>query len=368
MARKFSDLFGNAAMSGKKKSPAGKPVGWGVLKPGYTPPRKKSPSIKVGEAFDKNYFRPQTSIVVGPKGGRNVRSLQPSGGGDTGGGGGGAGGGGGDGGYGAARAAARSASKKQNDNTSALVDQQKSLIDSFGKQRDIKLRNISGAFDTSDDLLLKNYGLALGGLEGTRLQNEMAEGDQSFSNIANAVRERQNIADQAASQGAGETDLLRSQLAAFRNYAANQGEVNRSFNDTLQSINNSITSLNSDTSTSRTNLFNQSEADREQAWANYANQTSDAWTQIANIENANTNVDSDTSIGYNKKFTDAGAKAAAAVENSYSRKAVPKGWTEWSGKKTGEKRALTSSNRAAAVNLGGPVKRAEGATLRKWDQ
>ena len=218
MARKFSDLFGNAAMSGKKKkSRAEKPVGWGVLKPGYTPPRKKSPSIKVGEAFDKNYFRPQTSIVVGPKGGRNVRSLSPSGGGDTGGGGGGAGGGGGDGGYGAARAAARSASQKQNDNTSALVDQQRKLIDAFVTQRDSKLRNISGAFDTSDDLLLKNYGLALGGLEGTRLQNEMAEGDQSFSNIANAVRERQNIADQAASQGAGETDLLRSQLAAFRN-------------------------------------------------------------------------------------------------------------------------------------------------------
>ena len=278
---------------------------------------------------------------------------------------GGGGGGGGGGGY---NAAARAASSRQNDNTRALVNQQKSLIDAFGAQRDTKLGNIASAFATSDAQLLKNYGLALAGLEGTRQQNEMAEGDQSFSNIANAIRERSNIADQAASQGAGETDLLRSQLQAFRNYASNQGEVNRSFHDTLQSINNSVTSLNSDTATSRTNLFNQAEADREQAWANYANQTADAWTQIANIENSNTNIESDTSVGYNKMFADAGSQAAAAVQQSYKRQAIPAGWTDWEGKGEAKDRKLTSSNRAAAVNLGGPVKRAEGATLRKWDQ
>lgn len=280
--------------------------------------------------------------------------------------GGGGGGGGGGGTASAARASARSASRAQNDNTRALADQQRGLIDAFGQQRDAKLGNIQNAFNTSDSLLLKNYQTALEGLMGTKSQNEMAEADASFSNVANAVRERQSVSEQAASQGAGETDLLRSQLQALRNYSANQGEVNRSFHDTLQSINNSVGSLNSDTASSRTNLFNQAEADREQAWSNYANQAADAWTQILNIEGA-ANVESDLTEGYQKAYGDAGAQAAAAVKNTYTRANIPAGWTDWEGKGAKEERRLTSNNRAAAVNLGGATKRPEGATLRKWE-
>ena len=276
------------------------------------------------------------------------------------------GGGGGGGTASAARASARSASRAQNDNTRALADQQRGLIDAFGQQRDAKLGNIQNAFNTSDSLLLKNYQTALEGLMGTKSQNEMAEADASFSNVANAVRERQSVSEQAASQGAGETDLLRSQLQALRNYSANQGEVNRSFHDTLQSINNSVGSLNSDTASSRTNLFNQAEADREQAWSNYANQAADAWTQILNIEGA-ANVESDLTEGYQKTYGDAGAQAAAAVKNTYTRANIPAGWTDWEGKGAKEERRLTSNNRAAAVNLGGATKRPEGATLRKWE-
>ena len=351
MAKKKTETIGE-----RNKRLGNAPGTGSVLKPGYTAPA--SPWGSLG-----NFLNPKKQVPVAPQNPRTVTTAPINDGGGSPGG----GTGGGDGGYSAARSASRSASQKQNDNTAALVDQQRKLIDAFATQRDKKLGNINNSFTTSDSLLMKNYGLAAEGLAGTRRQNEMAEGDASFSNISNAVRERQNIADQAASQGAGETDLLRSQLAAFRNYAANQGEVNRSFNDTLQSINNSLTSLNSDTSTSRTNLFNQREADREAAWANYANQTSDAWTQIANIENANTNTESDMTVGYNKKFTDAGAQAAAAVKNSYSRQAIPTGWNEWGGKQGTQERALTSSNRAAAISLGGPVRRPEGATLRRWE-
>ncbi|QDP44858.1 hypothetical protein SEA_ARAXXI_39 [Microbacterium phage Araxxi] len=359
MAAKRAGGLAGAFTIGKRNEREGKPVGTGtVLKPGYTTP-------PVNPLWQIDLTKRGGTVPVAPSGDRGVQTSQYSdntGGGSP---------GGSSGGISAAQAranaAARSASRQQNDNTRALVNQQKSLIDSFGKQRDTKLGNIASAFAQSDATLMKNYGLALAGLEGNRQQNEMAEGDQSFANIANAVRERGNIADQAASQGAGETDLLRSQLQAFRNFANNQSEISRSFNDTLQSINNSVTSLNSDTATSRTNLFNQAEADREQAWANYANQTADAWTQIANIENSNTNIESETSEGYNKLFADAGSQAAAAVQNSYKRQAIPAGWTDWEGKGEAKERKLTSSNRAAAVNLGGPVQRAEGATLRKWN-
>jgi hypothetical protein len=299
-------------------------------------------------------------VVIAPNGDRTINTSQA----DT-----GDGGGGGDGGAAraaaAARASARSASRQQNENASRLAQQQRGLIDAFASQRDVKLGNITNAFQASDSLLLKNYQTALEGLMGTKRQNEMAEADASFSNVANAVRERQGVSEQAASQGAGETDLLRAQLQALRNYSSNQGEVNRSFHDTLQSINNSVGSLNSDTASSRTNLFNQAEADREQAWANYANQAADAWTQIMNIE-AGGNVESDTTEGYSKLYADAGDQAAAVTRNTYNRQGIPTGWTDWEGKGQKEERQLTSSNRAAAVNLGGAQKKPEGATLRKW--
>ena len=329
------------------------------------------PRMKRGGAPNSNYnsrgsvsnLPPKGALVVAPSK-PQTPTINPWDGLDSG----GTGGGGWGGGGGSYNAAARASSRKQNEATAALVDQQRQLIDAFATQRDIKLANIARAFTDSDARLLDNYRTALAGLEGTRANNEKAEADTSFGNVSNAIRERASLLAEAAANGAGESDLLRTQLQALRNYSANQGEVNRSFYDTLQSINNSVTALNNDTANSRTNLYNQREADREAAWANFANQTADAWTQIMNIESANTNVDSDTSEAYNRRFADAGSQAAAAVRNSYRRQAIPAGWTDWEGKGSAEDRRLTSNNKAATVNLGGPVRRPEGATLRRWDQ
>ena len=329
------------------------------------------PRMKRGGAPNSNYnsrgsvsnLPPKGALVVAPSK-PQTPTINPWDGLDSG----GTGGGGWGGGGGSYNAAARASSRKQNEATAALVDQQRQLIDAFANQRDIKLGNITRAFTDSDARLLENYRTALAGLEGTRANNEKAEADTSFGNVSNAIRERASLLAEAAANGAGESDLLRTQLQALRNYSANQGEVNRSFYDTLQSINNSVTALNNDTANSRTNLYNQREADREAAWANFANQTADAWTQIMNIESANTNVDSDTSEAYNRRFADTGSQAAAAVRNSYRRQAIPAGWTDWAGKGSAEDRRLTSNNKAATVNLGGPVRRPEGATLRRWDQ
>jgi hypothetical protein len=245
------------------------------------------------------------------------------------------------------------------------VDQQIQLSGSFGKQRDTKLGNISTAFTNSDANLIKGYGQALGGLLSTAKDNDRSESDSTFQNISNAVRERQDILAEIGNNGGGETDALRGQLAALRNYANNQNEVNRSFFDTLGSINRSITSLNVDTATSRNSLWNQAESDREAAWANYYNQQADTWTQITNIENSNNNTDSDTSVAYKKTQPDSGKKAAEYAGSSYMKQGNS-GLGSWDGKGDKEDRKLTSVNAAATVNLGGPMKRAEGATLRKW--
>jgi hypothetical protein len=264
-----------------------------------------------------------------------------------------------------AKKEAKDRSRKENEATKALVDQQVSLSGAFGKQRDTKLGNISRTFSTSDSNLLKGYGQALGGLRSSAKDNDKSEGDSSFQNIANAVRERQDIIGEIGNNGGGETDMLRGQLAALRNYSANQGEINRSFFDTLNSINRSITSLNVDTTTGRNNLWNQAESDRESAWANYYNQQADTWTQITNIENSNNNTATDSSEAYKKTQPNSGKKAASFAGSSYTKKANTK-MDQWSGKGANENRKLTSVNAAATVNLGGPMKRAEGATLRKW--
>ena len=50
---------------------------------------------------------------------------------------------------------------------------------------------------------------------------------------------------------------------------------------------------------------------------------------------------------------------------SYKKKEAS-GVDKWDGKVVEQQRKLTSSNRSAMVSLSGPMKRAEGATLRKW--
>lgn len=259
-----------------------------------------------------------------------------------------------------AAATAAAATAQANANRAELANGQFKLLGGFASARDAKLGNISSGLQSQDSMLLKNYGVGLEGLEGTRSNNEMAEGDASFDNVANAVRERTSIMDQAASLGAGETDLLRSQLAALRNYSANQGEVNRSFFDTLRGINNSVNNLNSDTDTSRVNLFNQAESDRESAWANFHNQSADTWTQIQNIENSQFN-----DASFVKQYGQAGDEAAKAVGSSYARKQAGAEYSDWKGKGKSEDRPLTSSNKAASVNLSAAPKAPEGATLRR---
>lgn len=275
------------------------------------------------------------------------------------------GGGGGYDPYAAANFAARAASQRQNDNTRAAADAKYGLIAGFDKALATKLSNISANLTSSDKSLLEGYRTSLAGLETSRSDNEKAEADASFANIANTLRERSDILNEVASQGAGETDLLRAQLSALRNYDANQSEVNRSFFDTLTSVNRAITGLNVDTVTSRKNLYDKAEDDREGAYSNYYNQLADTWNEIFNIENSNTNVESASSAGYSKAYGNAASKTAQYAGSSYAKKAFDDNLRAWEGQGAAEEKTL-ASNRAQVINLGGPQKRPEGATLRKW--
>ena len=264
-----------------------------------------------------------------------------------------------------ANATARAASEKQNDATRKAAEAKAALLPEFEKQRDSKLRDITANLKASDSTLLANYETALGGLEGTREDNEMSEADQTFANILNTLRERGDIAAEVAAQGAGETDMLRAQLAALRNYDTNQNEINRSYFDTLRSVNRAVSSLNTDTITSRKNIYDQAESERASAYSNFYNQMADAWNEIFNIESQNTNVDSDTSVAYKTKYGDAAKKAAEFTGKNYERKAFDPALRKWEGQGSERTRSL-SNNRASVINLGTPQRRPEGATLRRW--
>lgn len=127
-----------------------------------------------------------------------------------------------------------------------------------------KIGNLRTQYDTAvstiDENFQKNLQLLLGNLaevgsnyEQAGKDNDAAESDSSFANLANERRERQQTLDQVFRQGGGETDQLRAQSAALRNWGGNQQEVMRSYSDTVGDINRSISDANT---SARTEIHN----------------------------------------------------------------------------------------------------------------
>lgn len=228
----------------------------------------------------------------------------------------------------------------------------------FAVARDIKLDNLSRSLKTAKDLLLSNYATRAGTLKGSREDNEKAISDTSFENYANRARERMDILAEAGTLGLGESDTLKSQLMAVRNWSANQGDVDRSYFDTVRSIDSAVVGLNADTRTSLVNAQTQSYNDQAQVWANFHEQQADANTQLGNIE----------SNKYSKQFnagSDAFTKAAEAAGGAFKNPDMPSEVKDWTGDSQPLGGRLTNTDAEAAVtNLAqkGPT----GAKQRKW--
>ena len=235
-----------------------------------------------------------------------------------------------------------------------------SLLNSgFAAQREAKLKNAFNLYAVQDADLVKGYNSRIAGLVGSRDDNRKAESDASFGNLANRAREMSDLTAQAASVGAGETDTLKTQLMAVRNWDANQDEINRSYFDTQRSVNASINDLNADTRAARMNLAADALGDYEQIWANYYNQRADAWAQMGNI-NANPYSDS-----YNAKST-AYANMAKDAASSWKSPGINKSLQNWTGTVGATEQKLNNSNYAAGAQVK-ERKRPEGSTLKGWD-
>lgn len=309
-------------------------------------------------------------VTVAPPGDTNGNSIVfPNGilGDGTGGTGYGDGGGGGGGGASAAQSAARAASRKQNEQTQKILDALLDSIQGYREGRDTQLANANRALNLALRGISANYDTAFASYEDAAERNAQDYDTKTAATNQNRARERIALLMESASQGAGETDQLRSQLQAFLNADNNQMEAATARADTEQSILSNIDSLNAQTESQRRSAWMQSEEARGQAWNDYWKNYTDAWTNIQRTEAGNTNTASDFSEEFNADLRgkDSVEEASRYAGRAYTVKDQDEDWFK-RGQRQGRQGRTTASQRAGAVTIEAP-QRAEGATLRnRW--
>lgn len=290
----------------------------------------------------------------------------------------------------------KSAQRSTNQKT---LDALKDLVGTgLGKARDTQLATIDQSLKTKLEQITQTFEAGVTGFRENLRDNEQTEADASFANLANRARERGDLVTQALSQGAGESDILQSQMQALRNWQANQGDVNRSFFDTRQSINSAISDLNTSTRTSRINEETSANDSRSKVWDSYYDSRADALTQMANLDQQNYLLDNEIAATERQKAQQTGlvswldsgknyedyvapttmsAAKAPAYTSDYARQAAEAAGSSWKspgisketqdfkgeGQSTG---SLNSSSSAAAPGNTSSKKKPEGAGLRKW--
>ena len=253
-------------------------------------------------------------------------------------------------------------SVKKTDDKQILKALKQLLDGGFAKARDQQLANINTMYATQDADLLKGYSSRAEQLGLARTDNDKAEADASFANLANRARETQDVLAQTAEQGAGESDTAKAQLMAIQNWDANQGEVNRSYFDTVRSVNSAVNDLNVDTRTARINLATQMLGDKQQAWANYQNQMVETATQAANLRaNPYSNAYKKNS-GYYKKIVE-------NAEKVWENPGVDKAITEWEGTAKPEEGKLNNTMVENVATVQQPKKPTGASTgaIKAWE-
>ena len=258
----------------------------------------------------------------------------------------------------ASTSSSASSGVKESSDKPQLTALQGLLKGGFAKAREQKLKNAFTLYAAQDKDLVNGYNSRMAGILKSRDDNEKSEVDASFANLSNRARESTDLLAQAASQGAGETDTLKTQLMSIRNWDANQADVNRSYFDTQRSINSSIADLNANTRTARMNLAVDALGDYDQIWTNYYNQRADAYTQMGNVH-ANPYSDS-----HDPKST-AYASMAKEASSAWKNPGVNKSLQNWKGSVQEQERKLNNSAYKGADTVNN-IKRPEGSTLKKW--
>jgi hypothetical protein len=253
---------------------------------------------------------------------------------------------------------------------------QRALSKEFAKNRDTNLGNI-GQRLTENLGLLKDDAKNRGGqLDDAAGNTAVATGQQENQSLSNMVRERSDAMSMLLEQGMGETDQMRAMLMSARNMNANQNEGNRSYFDTMQSINSSITDLNADTRTALANTFGEAEAERGRIWENYYSKRNQGFTQLGNIRGQQADAYANArEMGVDpgkakENAAQAGMKtnyenAATEAGKAYKEKALPDWVKNWQGTKLKDAQ-VQNTNLASAITID-KAEKADGAALRRWE-
>jgi hypothetical protein len=265
-----------------------------------------------------------------------------------------------------AMAAGKAQTLKQNQNTQAIIDALMGSLSGFATGRDTQITNANAAMEAAFKGIQSTYDQALENYNGLLDQNEQDEASKTAANITNRARERMSLLQQAATQGAGETDQLRAQVQAFLNADQNQSEVDRAFFDTQGQINSQVAGANSQAEAQRRSAYNQNQEAIGSAWNDFWKNQGDTWTNIQRTAAGNANTDTDYSTGFNAQFggKDPVKEAAAAAGQTYKiQDKEDDFFTKFANRQDGRQTQITSTNRAGTSTIKAP-KAAEGATLR----
>ena len=317
------------------------------------------------------------------------KHVSGSPGGSGGGGGGSKGGGGGGGGGGASgaekravrreNAAKRKAGKRFLESAANLELQAKALRRAlktdFAKQRDQNLGDVSMVLAGQIAQLKLGAGQRAKTFLDAADNTTKATASSAEQGVSNLTRERAESMASILEQGAGETDAMRARLIAARNWQANAQEANRAFYDSMQTVNSGITDLNVDTRGAFANAHTSAEAERDRLWQEFYNKRSETFTNLGNVLGQKADYYAQAKEmgvkpkkGAEKKTEKEMEKAwmsgSTEAGKSYAQKKLP----DWVAKYEGQaqvKTKLSNTNLAAAIDLG-EVKKAEGASLKKW--
>jgi hypothetical protein len=152
----------------------------------------------------------------------------------------------------------------------------------FRNALDTKLGNLEESREEQLGALEKGFGERWGSLAADERNNEISASDASATNEGNLGRERTMALAEAAAQGAGESDQLRTQLMSLRSWDNNQNEVNRAYHDSARGIQNSRIDLVGDTRTAMQNVWYEADADKQQLWNDFHAQQSESYTALGN--------------------------------------------------------------------------------------
>lgn len=251
---------------------------------------------------------------------------------------------------------------------------------------DTQISNAEEQLSLRNQLSKRAFEDSLAGLNQRLTSTESATADTSQAAALNRARERSSAMSEAMLHGAGESDLLRTDQMSLRNWAANQGEINRVYFDTVDDFNNGVREANNQRYADIAQQQGDYVADVGGAYSNYYDamqqtylQQAQAAEQAAGLASTQQQLAAEPLSGARNKKAAKRLKRqtrkAYGQANDAFEQAMQYANMAWDAPGSSEldafqpaapRKGYLSSSNIASVGGGTQRRRPEGATLRRW--